>query len=184
MQYFNGDDREKQFEACAKEILDLISEDLDAFYEDAYDSQPLGDVLHMGTTSPLSNAIDLRIFRETFNTIYTAFTVSGTFESYLTVFRKIFGDDVDVEFTVPAPGKLNIDIIADELEIDGLLVRHIESNAYVFDNLIWGDGGDPEETGRILVQSVKGFHSQYELEQMLFEMVPAGVFTQISLTFG
>jgi hypothetical protein len=83
-----------------------------------------------------------------------------------------------VDFTVPAPGKLNIDIEAAGVELADFISRYIEDNTYLFDEVI-DDEGD-----NIVFQSVKGFQSQYELEQMLFEMVPAGIFTTISLTIG
>lgn len=181
MQKFKGDATELKFEACASELIDNIGMQLDLFFDDAYDAMPLGDLLHAGDRSPLSNAIRPEIFRESFNTIYNAFRVSGSFESYLTVFRKIFGEAVDVEFVVPAPGKLQINIIADQLEEFSFVARHIQNNQYLFDNVIYEDG---DGTGDIIFQTVKGFHSQYELEQMLFEMVPAGIFTDINLTFS
>ncbi len=181
MQNFKGDAIELKYEACAEEIITQVGMQLDDFFDGAYDAMPLGDLLHEGVRSPLSNAIRLDIFRSSFNTIYTAFTVSGSFESYLTVFRKIFGEDVDVEFNVPSPGKLQIDIIADQLEEFSFIERHIHNDAYVFEKVgYYDDDGD----GDIIFQTVKGFHSQYELEQMLFEMVPAGIFTEISLTFS
>lgn len=181
MQYFKGDATEKKFDNSASPIIDQIGMQLDAFFEGAYDAMPLGDLLHEGVRSPLANAIVLPIFREFFNTLYNEFRVSGSFESYLVVFRKIFGDEVEVEFTVSAPGKLAIAIIADQLELSNLVLRRIVDNAYLFDSALWYDDLD---SGHILLQTVKGFHSQYELEQMLFEMVPAGIFTDIDLTFG
>jgi hypothetical protein len=182
MQHYKGDDLELKFEAAIQPILDVLSMQKDLFFDGAYDCGPLGDLLHEDDRSPLANAIKLEIFRTSFNTIYNAFTVSGSFESYLVVFRKIFGDTVDVTFTVPAPGKLNIDIVADELEEAFFVERHIVSNHYFFDNVVWYD--TVPDGGNIVFQSVKGFKTQYELEQMLFEMVPAGIFTEITLTFG
>ncbi len=189
-QYFKGDDVEKKYEAAALEILTQIGMQIDDFFDNAYDANSLGDLLHDVKRSPLSNAIVLEIFRESFNTIYTAFTVAGSFESYLTVFRKIFGEGVDVVFNAdnltggmspPGPGKLTIDIIADQLEESNFIAREISNDTYVFDNVIFEDD---DGTGNILFQSVKGFQSQYELEQILFEMVPDGIFTDISLTFN
>jgi hypothetical protein len=58
------------------------------------------------------------------------------------------------------------------------VARVIESNAYVYYNVITQDGVD-----QIVFQSIQGFTTQYELERMLFEMVPAGIFTDIDLTF-
>jgi hypothetical protein len=79
---------------------------------------------------------------------------------------------------VPGDGRLQIDIIAEGVDLNDAVARRIENNQYVLDELI------DYEDDNIAFQKIKGFQSQYELEQMLFEMVPAGVFTEISLTLG
>lgn len=178
MQYFKGDDLEKKFDASGETICSNLSLAKDEFLSGAYDAAPLGDVIFDSLRSPLSNAIDRAIFRIAFSEIFDAFVKVGTFEAYLTVFEKIFGETVTVEFTVPGPGKLEIDIAADDVEESLFLARLIENNTYVFDQII------DDEDDNIVFQTIQGFQSQYELEQMLFEMVPGGVYTNISLTLG
>lgn len=177
-QYFKGDALEKKFDGTGEPILTAIEGQRDDFLEGAYATGPLGDVIFDSGRSPLSNAISRDIFRIAFREIFDAFVQVGTFEAYLTVFRKIFGDDVVVEFTVPAPGKLEIDIEAAGVELTNFITRYIEDNKYIYDQIV------DEEGDNIVFQSIKGFTSQYELEQMLFEMVPAGVYTEISLSLG
>ena len=174
-QKFKGDEFELEMEACASPIHDDIEGQLDDFFDDAYNAMPLGDVIYESGRSPLSNAIDQDIFRQSFPEIFDAFTVAGSFDSYLTVFRKIFGDEVEVEFGIPAPGKLTIDILADEIELSNFVARNVENNEYVYSPMITQDGDN------IVFQSIKGFKTQYELEQMLYEMVPAGIYTVITL---
>lgn len=176
MQYFNGDDVEKKYYNSGAVKMNELSLQKDEFFDDAYACQVFGDLLFEEMRSPLSNAMPKEIFRESFSEIVQSFIEVGTFESYLTVFRKIFGPDVDVTFTVPAAGKLNILIVAEGLEISNFVSRYIQSNQYNFDNVITQDGD------QIVFQTVNGFQSQYELEQMLFEMVPSGIFTSITLT--
>lgn len=178
MQYFKGDELELKIIACAELIANQISDQKTLFFDNAYESYPLGDVIFDTGRSPLSNAIPRTIFRESFNTIFQSFTVAGSFESYMTVFTKIFGDTVEVTFTVPNPGELNIDIVADGVLISDFVARYISGDSYVFDNVV------DDEDDQIVFQTVKGFESQYELEQMLKEMVPAGIFTEITLTLG
>lgn len=181
MQKFKDDAIENKFIEAGSPILDALSMSKDDFFDGAYDCGPLGDLLHEGDRSPLSNAIKLEIFRNCFNTVYENFRSSGTFESYLVIFAKIFGDTVDVEFTVPGPGKLQIAITASELELFDFVARHIHDNDYLFDDVVYYDDDGQDN---IIFQTVKGFHTQYELEQMLFELVPAGIFTEITLTFA
>lgn len=177
MQYFKGDEKELKMVAAGIDPFDQIGVILDEFYEEAYNTYLLGGVIYDDARSPLSNAINRNIFISSFNEIFASFVVAGSFESYLSVFRRIFGDTVTVEFTVPAPGKLNIDITASELVIDNILGRRIVDGAYVFDELV-------DENGENIVgASVKGFQTEYELNQMLFEMVPQGIYTEITLSF-
>jgi hypothetical protein len=178
MQNFKGDALELQMEAVVEPIIEQVGIQKDSFYNEAYEAAPLGDLLWTSQRSPLANAILQDIFRNAFKQIFDAFVEAGSFESYLIVFRKVFGDDVIVEFTVPAPGKLEIDIEATGVEISQFVSRYIEDNEYFFDHIV-DDVGD-----NICFRTVKGFETQYELEQMLFEMVPGGIFTTISLTIA
>ena len=178
MQYFKGDPLELKFEAAATPILTILSNDKDEFYDEAFEVQDLGAIIFDSKLAPLTNAIPRDIFKLAFKEIFDAFIKVGTFGAYITVFKKIFGDSVDITFTVPGPGKLGIVIGASELELSNFIARYIEMNAYVFDNVVTHDGD------QIVFQTVMGLSSQYELEQMLFEMVPAGIFTDITLNFG
>jgi energy-converting hydrogenase Eha subunit E len=176
-QFKNGDALEKKFEDSAEPILTVLSETKDEFYTGCFSTGPLGDLIHQSSRAPLTNAIKIEIFRIAFSEIFQAFIKVGTFESYITVFKKIFGNDVVIAFTIPAPGKLNIEIQAVGIELSDFIGRVIEDNALAYHEIIDYDGDN------IAFQSIKGFATQYELERMLFEMVPAGIFTDIDLTF-
>lgn len=177
MQNFKGDELELKVDSVFEPIMTLLSGEKSEFYTDAYEAPVLGDMIYDTGRSPLSNAIKREIFRDAFKEIFEAFVQVGTFEAYLTVFQKIFGNDVDVQFTVPAAGKLNIDITAEGVELSRFIAREIVDNAFSYPEIETQDGID-----NIVFQSIKGFTSEYDLEQMLFEMVPAGVFTTITLT--
>lgn len=176
MQFFKGDEKELKFYNSGLPILNSTSNDRTEFFNDAFACFALGDLLYDTGRAPLTNAIKREIFREAFATIFNAFLTAGSFESYLTVFRTIFGDDVQVTFTVPSAGRLQIAIVAAGVQYSTWVARTIVGNSYVFDEII-DDEGD-----NLVFQSVKGFETQYEVEQMLFEMVPDGIFTEISLT--
>lgn len=177
-QFFKGDAKELQMYNSAAPMAEALSLEKSLFFEDAYNCFELGSLLYDTGRAPLSNAIPRGIFREFFSTLFDAFLEAGTFESYLTVFRQIFGDEVEVTFTVPGPGQLNIDIVATGFELSRWVARSIVDNSYIYDPVVDHEGNN------IVFQTIKGFQSQYELEQMLYEMVPAGIFTQISLTVG
>lgn len=177
MQKFKENDAtEQKFIDAGAPAFDAIDLGKDEFFEEAFSCFSLGDILSENDLAPLSNAIAQSIFREAFKEIFDAFVAGGTFDAYYTVFQKIFGEGVDVTFTVPAPGKLEIDIVAEGFEISNFVARSIVSNAYVFDTVV------DDVDDNIVFQTIKGFQSEYELEQMLFEMVPGGIFTTITLT--
>lgn len=176
MQYYKGDVTEVKFQQAAEPQMAALSLSKDDMFEGCYTCYLLGDLIFNQKLSPLANAIVPDIFRQSFNELYESFTLAGTFESYLSVFRKVFGSSVDIEFTVPAPGKLIIDIEADQIELSNWVAKSIENNTFIYSQMLTLDGD------RLQFKTVKGFNSQYELEQMLFEMVPAGVFTEINLT--
>jgi hypothetical protein len=176
--YFKGDDTEQKMFLAAEPILKNIMLSLVQAYEEIYVSYPLGQFIYDEKRVPLTNAIRREVFEYSFMKIFEAWAFSGTFESYLTVFKKIFGEDSVIEFTVPGPGKLNIDIEASGVAISPLIAREVIDNAYVLDNIV-DDTGD-----NICVQSVFGIETESELQKMLFSMVPNGIYTEVSLTIG
>lgn len=177
-QFYKGDEKElKMYNAANLPILNLEN-GKDDFFDNAYRAYALGDVLYDSGRAPLANAIPREIFRESFATIFSSFLQAGSFETYLEVFRNIFGDDVEVVFGVPAPGKLTIDITATGLAVFDLIGRTIQDDSYLIDEIVDRDGDN------LVGQSLKGFETEYELKQMLFEMVPDGIYTQITLTVG
>src|ERR1044071_6027784 len=99
-QFYKGDALEQKVFSVVKPTLDNISLQKDLFFDGSYEASGLGEVIFDAGLSPLSNAISRDVFRDAFKQIFDAFVAAGTFESYLTVFRKIFGDDVSVNFAV------------------------------------------------------------------------------------
>lgn len=177
-QFFKGDEIELKYYNSANPTQSAYSLQKDEFFDDAYACQVLGDLLYDEQRAPLANAIPRDIFRQSFTEIFEAFVAGGTLESYLTVFRKIFGESVEIEFTIPGPGKLNIVISAAGIEISNFIARYIFNDDYIYDNVITQDGD------QIVFQTVQGFQTQYDLEQLLIEMVAGGIVTQITFDIG
>src|SRR5690606_36224033 len=92
-------------------ILNLIDADKDSFHEQAYLTEELEELLYDLKRSTLSDTIERDTFIRAFSAIHNLFKRPGTFEFYLDVFRLIWGEDVEVEFT-QEPGKLLIDVTA------------------------------------------------------------------------
>jgi hypothetical protein len=178
MQYFKGDVTELKVYNSASTIFDNISRSLNECFDGIYNAVTLGQFLFDEQRMPLTNAIKREVFITCFKQIFEAWSFCGTFESYILVFKKIFGEDATIEFTVPAAGKLQINIDVEGVQTSNFQSRDIVDDDYVFSNIV-DDVGD-----KILFRTPLGIASQFELETILFSMVPSGIFTEVSLTIG
>lgn len=179
MQKFKENDLvEQKVTDAFNPVFQPTNSSLDTFYEEAYLAKPLGDVLKNSKNTPLAKAVNPQVFRDTFAQIFQSFTFTGTFRAYLFVLRAIFGDSVEVNFTVPAPGKLEIEVNATNLTLFDFVATEIEDTGYVFHEVVDHVGDN------ICFSSFLGFETQYELEQLFLEMVPQGVFTTVTLQQG
>lgn len=160
---------------CAMPTLEDIGDELDAFFEEAYECFLLGDVLFELGRDPMAGVITQETFRSSFPAIHELFTRPGTFEFYLDVIRSIWGSGVDVEFVIPSPGVLQINVLEFDTDSFSLQLREIEDDEYVYSNLIDQDGD------LILVRSPIGIKTQSELDALIAELSVYGVYTTASL---
>lgn len=168
---------EPRVASCFVPVVEELNEERDTFYAGAYQAAPLGDVLYELGRDPLVGVIDLEIYRESFPAIHELFTRPATFEYYLTVFRAIFGDNVNVVFTVPGPGKLLINADALDPETFRLLARKIQDDSYLYNLIVTSDLGD-----NIVAQGTQGIKTQNEMNSLIFELSVAGIWTVCTLT--
>jgi hypothetical protein len=176
MKFFKGDETEIKIYDAFEALLSSLEVEKDELYEFAYVAKSLGDAIFLSGKSPLTNAISQEVFRDSFSSLFSYFKQVGTAEAYINVFKQIFGDSVEVLFTVPGPGKLNITVDANEVELSDFVAREIDNNTYLYQPVIDHLGNN------IAFQTVAGLQSEAEVNTMLFEMVPQGIFTQITLT--
>lgn len=180
VEFFKDNDAEElKYYNSAAPILNQLSNSKSDLYNFAYFTYMLGDLIHESDRSPLAKNIKKTLFRQIFQNLFSSFAYAGSFESYITVFKAIFGESTNVEFTIPGPGKLNILIEPEGVILNNFAVRSIVDDAYVYDNLLTNDWSD-----KIMLQTIQGVETEYELEQMLYEMVPAGIYTEFTLTVG
>lgn len=173
------DEKEEKVVATAFPVLDLISNNRTDFFDGAYEAFPLGDVLFDLDRDPLVGVVTREIFRSSFFAIHQLFTRPGTFEFYLDVFRAVWGDDVEVEFSIPQPGVLQINIQALDVQLNIAMARRIVNNSYVYDEIIL-QGGD-YDGDNLAFQGTQGIKTQNETDTLMFELHPAGVFVQTTL---
>lgn len=167
---------EARVRGCFEPLLDLIASEYDTFYENAFQAWPLGELLYAEDRSPLVGAVREQTFKESFDSMHQFLARPGTFEFYLQLFQAIWGDDVVVEFTVPNPGVLEINVEALSEVLFDAVARKIVNNAYTVDELV-DENGD-----NIAFVGTKGIQTQQEAEALIAEMSPQGVATSITLT--
>jgi hypothetical protein len=176
MEYFKNDDLEQKIIAACQSLFSGINTGIDDLEENCFSCYKMGELLFDNNRMPLTNVIKRDIFIYCFEQIFEAWQFCGTFESYLTVFKKIFGEGSTVDFTVPGAGQLEIEIIATETDEFNAVFREVLNEVYIYDNFV------TQDDDKIIFRSVLGIESQYELEKVLFSLVPNGVYTTISLT--
>lgn len=171
-----NDPREQQVIDLLETEIDSIGQDLDDFLAGAYICYLLGDVLYDTDRDPMTGVINKSLFRSSFFAIHELFTRPGTFEFYLEVFRAIFGTDAQIEFVVPGPGKLTINITALNYETFNLLAREIIDGSYQYFPLLTSDTGE-----NILAQGYRGIYTEAEIQALVRELSPNGIYTVVDL---
>lgn len=156
--------------------LELLGVDRDTFFEEAFETYGLGEALYATQKDPLTDVVTLDVYRTGYPAIHELFTRPGTFEFYLSVFRKVFTENTDIQFTIPGPGRLHIEIDAVNLEEFNILTREIVEGEYVYSTLVTSDTSDP-----IMAQGVVGLKTQAEIENLLTEISAYGVYTTVEL---
>lgn len=176
IQYFkNNDDLEKKVADVFDPILTSLGLERTDFYDGAYAAQPLGEVLKNLKRDPMVGVISDDVYVQSFSAIHELFTRPGTFEFYLQLFRKIWGDAVVIEFTVPSPGILDINIEAVEAISYRFIARRIVDDAYIYEPVI-DDVGD-----NIVFQGTIGLKTQSEVDLLMKEISPANIYTTATL---
>lgn len=172
------DEKETKIIDAVMPTLEPLGLDRDAFFDQAFLCFLLGDVLYDLERDPMSGVITRDVFRTSFFAIHELFTRPGTFDFYLQVFRAIWGDNVDVEFVVPDPGHLQINVEALDLVSFVIQGRIIEDGVYVYYDIIDHDGDV------ILGLSTQGIKTQNEVDALIHELAPNGIFVEAILTIA
>jgi len=171
-----NDETEEKILNAGVTILEELASHRQDFWNGAFTALPLGDVLYGLERDPLVGVILPETYRESYPAIHELFTRPSTFEFYLDVLKSVWGENATIEFVIPGPGRLDINIVALEVELQAFLARRIENNMYFFDEVETQDG----ET--ILFQGTLGIKTQREADALINEISAHGVITKINLT--
>lgn len=155
--------------------IDAFEADLEAFFDNIYTIRPLGEILYANKENPLVNVVPEEVFVTSFPTIFEFFKHPLGYESWLSLLRNIFGEEVEIEFQVPEPGVLLINIGALVIENEDALARTIEDSHYVYDEIITQPGGD-----NLAFQVPQGL-TQQQLDALINSLPIFGVSVQATL---
>lgn len=176
-QKFKGDPTELKYEAAAKPAIDVADAGLDQFLDQGYDASPFLLMLYDEGRMPFSDRVPRDSFVEFIREALDRFPFTGTFESYIFILEAIFGSGSGVIFDVPAPGKIEMLVNASSSIEFGLQIKEIVEGVAVISDLI-------DSEGNILTaRGISGIDSEFELQTLLAELIPAGIFPDITLAF-
>ena len=178
MQFFKNDALENKINDSVETLFDNIGTEIDTMESECFECYKLGEVLYDNDLMPLTNAIQRQVFVKCFPQVFEAWSKCGTFESYIAVFKKVFGSDAEITFTIPGAGQLDIAIVSTQTDLYFFVARELSGATWVNHYIV------DESSDHILFNTQSGIESQYELEKVLFSMAPNGIFTQISLTIS
>jgi hypothetical protein len=151
--------------------------DLDEMHADCYLGVPFLLYMYDAGRFPFSAKINREAFPDFIQEAYTRFPFFGTFDCYLFILQKIFGPLTEIFFDVPAAGKLTIEVNAvSDLEFE-FVARELVDGSYVFYE-ITDHLGD-----QLVFRGISGIENLSQLNLLFSEIMPAGIFPDISLTF-
>lgn len=177
MQRFKENDpTEEQVYNLILPELESIGQDLDDFNDGAYTCFKLGEVLYDTERDPMAGVISRAIFRQSFFAIHQLFTRPGTFDFYLEVFRAIFGQETAIEFEIPGPGQLVINIPTLTTDSFELAARELVDGEYVYSPLVTSDTAD-----NIIGQGFVSLFTEEEINNLTNEISPNGIYTVVNL---
>lgn len=177
MQNFKGDALELKMQSVADPVFDQTDLALDEFYSGGFDCNEFLLMLYDESRMPFSERINRDAFIGFIKEALINFPFIGTFESYIFILLSIFGDHSIIEFTLSDPGKLAIKINA-VVDIDyDFISREFINGAYSFYEMIDYDDAN------ITFRGISGIDTQYELDLLFSEIIPAGITPTVTLFF-
>lgn len=113
-QNFNGDSLELKF--CGS--FDLVFKDMRtallALLEKSYGDKALGYTLYDAPATPLNSVFERDVFALYYDAIFKSFPYAGSFESYIFILKKLFGEQAGITFEILAPAAIRIEIASDK----------------------------------------------------------------------
>lgn len=167
MKYFKGEDLEIKLEGSISQVFTKLHGELTEWFNKAYESAGLGGIIYDNKLAPITAALALDIFIKNYGEIIKNWQYTGTFESYLYVFMKIFGPETTIQFERLAPGALKINITT------------LQTTLFKWLTKLAGDYITTRDGDYINLRSLTGIGDFYEVQGVLESLVPAGIYVLV-----
>jgi hypothetical protein len=177
VQFFSSDKKEIKLYGAAREVFEFIFKDLQTWYNNAYESKKLGEVIYDNKLTPIASAMTRDAFIHSFNEIFEQWQYLGVAESYILVFKKIFGAGTQVELqqtTQDTKGQVIINIALKELQTYNWLISAL-GRGYV-DRLVDAEG----QNNIVLQEAMTGYWE--DIKKILHMLVPAGIYLKVNFS--
>lgn len=174
-QYFKGDAKEIKFDTVGKGPIDLTGLALDQFYDEAFDCAEFLLMLYDEGRVPFSDRVPRDAFVSFLIQCIANANFIGTYESYIFLVNGIFGEGSSIFFGTPVAGKITMIISSSSTANFTFVARELIDGGYEYFDMVTGDGETLEFVG------FPGIESEAELQQLLAEFIPAGIYADITL---
>ncbi|MGB2579397.1 hypothetical protein AAIR98_001316 [Elusimicrobium simillimum] len=177
-QFFYKDNVELKFYGAAEDVFSKLKDELSLWFEKAYSDEQFGGVLYDNAVTPLTGVVARDIFVKHFNQIFEMWRYGGTFESYLYVFRHIFGEESQITFERAAPAHLKINIVSSKTGYFEWIV-----NKKVDNNIV--DSGaivERKDSLPVFFQQQLGITDFREVQGILNSLNPSGIFLEVDFS--
>lgn len=168
---FKGDALELKISGSAATVFADIAAALSAWYDRAYSSQPLGAIVYDNGLFSLAKAMPRDTFLKNFASIIDVAGYVGSFESYLTIFKNIFGLSSLITFERVAPGNLKIIIVSDRTAFYNWATKLAEPD-YIVD----------QAGNRIVLRQGLGINDYYQVLSITKSLNPGGIYLQVEFS--
>lgn len=93
-----------------KSVKEFVLSGITEFFNNAYSSKGLGELLYNPKYADIVRGISKDIFVKTYSQIFESFNAPGTYNNLILILKAIFGENCLIQFENPSPGVLNINI--------------------------------------------------------------------------
>ncbi len=177
-QNFKGDATELKYLAAGEPAFELTRVSLHEFFQGAYDCDEFLLMLYDAGRMPFSSRVPRDAFVSFIRQAIPDFPSTGTFEVYIFMIKALFGDSAIIQFTIPAAGKLQIEVNApgSSLEFDWV-AKEIVGGGTILTQMITHDSEE------FLFNGISGIETEAQLQILLAELFPMGIYATLELTF-